>query len=136
MTPTSRPGARRRPRPGDTWHLNEVLLRTGGKPHDLCRAVEQHGVVLDILVQGRRNAGMARRVFKRLRYTPWRLITDGLRSYGVAQREILPAVRHRMRQPKVAATLQAAAAWQHPEPRAAARPANDAPGHLARRPVA
>jgi putative transposase len=90
---------RRRPRPGDTWHLDEVFLRIGGKLHYLWRAVDQHGVVLDILVQDRRNASAAKRFFKRLlhglRYKPRRLVTDGLRSYGVAQREVLPEVKHR-----------------------------------------
>jgi putative transposase len=61
--------------------------------------VDQHGVVLDILVQDRRNAAAAKRFFKRLltglKYKPRRLVTDGLRSYGVAHREILPEVRHR-----------------------------------------
>ena len=55
--------------------------------------------MLDILVQGRRNAAAAKRFFKRLlaglKYKPKRLVTDGLRSYGVARREILPEVRHR-----------------------------------------
>jgi putative transposase len=90
---------RRRPRPGDTWHMDEVFLRINGELHYLWRAVDQHGVVLDILVQARRNASAAKRFFKRLlaglRYKPRRIVTDGLRSYGVAQREILPDVRHR-----------------------------------------
>jgi putative transposase len=90
---------RRRAKPGDTWHMDEVFLRINGELHYLWRAVDQHGVVLDILVQDRRNASAAKRFFKRLlaglRYKPRRLITDGLRSYGVAQREILPDVRHR-----------------------------------------
>ena len=51
---------RRRPQPGDTWHLDEVYLRINGALHYLWRAVDQHGVVLDILVQGRRNASAAR----------------------------------------------------------------------------
>jgi putative transposase len=89
---------RRRPQPGDTWHLDEVFLRINGERHYLWRAVDQHGVVLDILVQDRRNAVAAKRFFKRLlrglRYKPRRLITDGLRSYGVAKRQILPEVRH------------------------------------------
>jgi hypothetical protein len=50
---------RRRPRPGDTWHLDEVFIRMNGVLHYLWRAVDQHGVVLDILVQGRRNATAA-----------------------------------------------------------------------------
>ena len=90
---------RRRPRPGDTWHLDEVFIRINGVLHYLWRAVDQNGVVLDILAQGQRNASAARRFFRRLlkglRYKPRRLITDGLRSYGVAHRELLPDVRHR-----------------------------------------
>ena len=57
---------RRRPKPGDTWHLDEVYLRINGELHYLWRAVDQHGVVLDILVQDRRNATAAKRFFKRL----------------------------------------------------------------------
>ena len=61
--------------------------------------MDQHGVVLDILVQSRRNAGAAKRFFKRLlqglQYKPRRVVTDGLRSYGAAQRAILPDTEHR-----------------------------------------
>jgi putative transposase len=61
--------------------------------------VDQNGVVLDILVQARRNATAAKRFFKRLltglKYKPRRIVTDGLRSYGVAKREVLPDVQHR-----------------------------------------
>jgi putative transposase len=46
---------RRRPRPGDRWHLDEVQLKINGRRHWLWRAVDQAGVVLDILVQPRRN---------------------------------------------------------------------------------
>jgi len=90
---------KRRPRPGDTWHMDEVFIRVRGELHYLWRAVDQNGVVLDILVQDRRNAAAAKRFFKRLlaglRYKPKRIVTDGLRSYGVAHREVLPEVRHR-----------------------------------------
>ena len=90
---------RRRPRPGDTWHLDEVFLRIKGELHYLWRAVDRHGVALDILVQGRRNATAAKRFFKRLlaglRSKPRCIVTDGLRSHCVARREILPGARHR-----------------------------------------
>ena len=90
---------RRRPRPGDKWHLDEVFLRIGGKQHYLWRAVDQHGAVLDILVQSRRNAKAARRFFKKLlkglQYVPRVIVTDKLRSYGAAKRKILPGVEHR-----------------------------------------
>jgi putative transposase len=90
---------RRRPRPGDKWHLDEVFIRIQGELRYLWRAVDQDGVVLDLLVQRRRDGGAAKRVFKRLlkglQYTPRVLITDKLRSYGVAKRELLPDVEHR-----------------------------------------
>ena len=76
-----------------------MFLKIGGQLHYLWRAVDQHGVVFDILVQDRRNATAAKRFFKRLlvglKYKPRRLVTDGLRSYGVAHREVLPEVKHR-----------------------------------------
>ena len=90
---------KRRARPGGTWHLDEVFLKINGELHYLWRAVDQHGVVLDILVQDRRNATAAKHFFKRLlaglKYKPKRLVTDGLRSYGVAHRELMPEVKHR-----------------------------------------
>jgi putative transposase len=89
----------RRPRPGDIWHMDEVYIRINGVLHYLWRAVDQQGVVLDILVQDRRNAAAAKRFFKRLlaglRHKPRRIVTDGLRSYGAARREVLPEVPHR-----------------------------------------
>jgi len=90
---------RRRPKPGDKWHLDEVFIRIRGKLHYLWRAVNQHGHVLDILVQSRRNAKAARRFFRKLlrglQYVPRVIVTDKLRSYAAARREILPGVEHR-----------------------------------------
>jgi putative transposase len=90
---------RRRPRPGDKWHLDEVFVRIEGVLHYFWRAVDQDGVVLDILVRSRRDAGAAKRFFKRLLkgllYVPRVLVTDKLGSYGVAKRELLPDVEHR-----------------------------------------
>ncbi len=67
--------------------------------HYLWHAVDQDGVVLDILVQTRRDGTAAKRFFKRLlkglQYTPRVLITDKLKSYGVAKRDLLPKVEHR-----------------------------------------
>jgi putative transposase len=57
---------RRWPQPGDAWHLDEVFIRVRGVLHYLWRAVDQHGVVLDVLVQVRRNGATAKRFFKRL----------------------------------------------------------------------
>ena len=79
--------------------MDEVFLRIGGKQHYLWRAVDQHGTVLDILVQSRRNAKAAKRFFKKLlkglQYVPRVIVTDKLRSYGAAKRKILPGVEHR-----------------------------------------
>ncbi|HYZ64006.1 MAG TPA: IS6 family transposase, partial [Acetobacteraceae bacterium] len=65
---------RRRPRPGDKWHMDEVFIRIRGKLHYLWRAVDQHGHVLDVLVQSRRNTQAAKRFFgkllKGLQYVP------------------------------------------------------------------
>src|ERR687885_1098859 len=88
-----------RPRPGDKWHMDEVFIRIRGKLHYLWRAVDQEGRVLDILVQSRRNAGAAKRFFRKLlrglQYVPRVIVTDKLRSYAAAKREILPGVEHR-----------------------------------------
>jgi putative transposase len=90
---------RRRPRPGDKWHLDEVFLTLNGERHYLWRAVDPDGNVLDILVQSRRNKKAAKKFFRKLlkglHYVPRVLITDKLTSYGAAKREILPGVEHR-----------------------------------------
>ncbi|MFE4822181.1 IS6 family transposase [Streptomyces sp. NPDC056704] len=57
---------RRRPRPGDKWHLDEVFIKVNGVQKYLWRAVDQDGNVLDILVQNRRDKAAARRFFRRL----------------------------------------------------------------------
>jgi putative transposase len=90
---------RRRPRPGDTWYLDEVFLTINGKRHYLWRAVDQDDNVLDILGQSRRNKQAAKQVFRKLlkglQYVPRVIITNKLKSYGAAQREILRGVEHR-----------------------------------------
>ena len=90
---------RRRARPGDKWHLDEVFIRIKGTIHYLWRAVDQHGSVLDILVQSRRNAMAAakffRKLLKGLQYVPRVIVTDKLASYQVAHREMVPSVTHR-----------------------------------------
>jgi putative transposase len=90
---------RRRPRPGDTWHLAEVFLTIRGARHYLWRAVDQDGHVLALLVQRRRDKIAAKKFFRKLlqgcQYVPRVIITDKLKSYGAAKREILPGVEHR-----------------------------------------
>jgi len=84
---------------GDKWHLDEAVVAIGGKKHWLWRAVDQDGFVLDVLVQSRRNAKAAKRLMRKLlksqRHPPRVMITDKLRSYDAAKREIMPGVEHR-----------------------------------------
>jgi putative transposase len=82
----------------DVWHLDEVFVKIGGERQYLWRAVDRDGDVIDILVQRYRNARAAKRFFRKLLKgqgsTPWRLVTDKLRSYGAAHRNIMPSVDH------------------------------------------
>ncbi|MFJ3235885.1 IS6 family transposase [Streptomyces sp. NPDC086787] len=90
---------RRKPEPGDKWHLDEVFVKIGGERRYLWRAVDQHGDVLDILVQSRRDAKAAKRFMARLMKKQCRvprvLVTGKLKSYGVAHRELMASVEHR-----------------------------------------
>jgi putative transposase len=90
---------RRLPRAGDKWHLDEVVIKIAGTTHWLWRAVDQHGVVLDVLVQGRRDAKAAKRLLRKLLKRQGRaprvMITDKLASYPAAKKDLLPAVAHR-----------------------------------------
>jgi putative transposase len=90
---------RRRPRPGDMWHLDEVFIKINGEQKYLWRAVDQDGNVLDILVQSRRDKAAAKRFLRRLMKNtgavPRVIVTDRLRSYGAAHRKVMPSVEHR-----------------------------------------
>jgi putative transposase len=83
---------------GDGWHLDEVFVKIGGERHYLWRAVDQDGDVIDILVQRYRSARAAKRFFRKLLKgqgcAPWKLVTDKLRNYGAARRDIMPSVDH------------------------------------------
>ena len=90
---------RRAPRRGDKWHLDEVYLRLNGKRYYLWRAVDQDGYVLEVLVQPQRDKRAAKRFFRKLlkglRYVPRVIITDKLKSYAAARKELIPGVEHR-----------------------------------------
>ena len=79
--------------------MDEVFIRIRGVQHYLWRAVDQDGVVLDILVQACRDANALKRFFKQLltglQYVPRVIVTEKLRSHGVAQRQLLRGVEHR-----------------------------------------
>src|SRR6186713_1670146 len=90
---------RRLPQAGDKWHLDEVVIAIAGKKHWLWRAVDQDGIVLDVLVQSRRDKHAAKRLLRKLLrrqgQPPRVLITDKLASYPAAKKELMPGVEHR-----------------------------------------
>ena len=89
-----------RPKPGTTWHLDEVFLTLRDEPYVLWRAVDQHGTELDILLQKRRDKAAAKGFFKRVPAScpdvPRKIVTDQLRSYRAAKAEMpeLANVKH------------------------------------------
>ena len=95
---------------GDTFFMDEVFIRIDGKQHCLWRAVDQeslphersecfgYGEIVDVFLQNRRDGSAAKRFFKRLlkkhQGEPRKIVTDKLRSYGVAHRELIPDAIH------------------------------------------
>jgi putative transposase len=83
----------------DKWHLDEMVVAIKGKKYWLWRAVDTDGYVLDALIQSRRNKKAALKLMRKLLkgqgVTPRVMITDKLRSYDAAKREIIPGVEHR-----------------------------------------
>ena len=83
---------------GDTFFIDEVFVKIQGKQHYLWRAVDQDGEVVDVFLQARRDGRAATRFFKRLLKAhggePRKIVTDKLRSYGVAHRELIPDTSH------------------------------------------
>src|SRR5918995_5352344 len=90
---------RRLPQAGDKWHLDEVAIKIAGVQHWLWRAVDQNGMVLDVLVQSRRDERAAKRLLRKLLErrcrAPRVMVTDKLGSHGAAKRELMPGVEHR-----------------------------------------
>lgn len=89
---------RRQPRPGDVWHLDKVVVKIAGRSYWLWRAVDQNGAVLEEILQPKRDKRAAKRLLvklmKRWGFVPKRIITDKLRSYGAARREVAPGLDH------------------------------------------
>ena len=89
---------KRRPRPSDRWHLDEMVVRIAGRRMYLWRAVDHEGEILDILVQRRRNKRAALRLMRKLLrkhgVAPKLVVTDKLRSYGAAFRDLHLTCRH------------------------------------------
>jgi len=90
---------RSRPKPTGRWHLDEMVVKIGGKRMFLWRAVDDEGEVLDMLVRERRNKGAAlrllRKLLKNLGVRPESIVTDKLASYRAAARDLGLTDRHR-----------------------------------------
>lgn len=97
-SPVARNLRRNRPTPSDHWHLDEMAIMIGGKRYWLWRAVDNEGEVLDFLIQPKRNAKAAlklmRKILKEQATTPARIVTDKLRSYHVAFKELRLTAEH------------------------------------------
>jgi putative transposase len=87
---------------GDTFYIDEVFVKIDGKQQYLWRAVDQDGEVVDVFLQARRDGAAATRFFKRLLKNhhgePRKIVTDKLRSYGVAHKQVIPETIHDTRQ--------------------------------------
>ena len=83
---------------GDTFFIDKVFVKINGKQHYLWRAVDQDGEVVDVYLQSKRDGAAAKRFFRRLLRShggePRKIVTDKLRSYGVAHRELIPKAIH------------------------------------------
>src|SRR5215469_10464394 len=88
----------RRPRPSDRWHLDEMVVRIAGRRMYLWRAVDHEGEILDVLVQNRRDRRAAlklmRKLLRKQGFAPRLVVTDKLRSYGAAFRDLHLSCRH------------------------------------------
>ena len=84
---------------GDKWHLDELVVTINGQRHWLWRGVDQHGAVLDVLVQSRRDKRAAKRLMRKLLKKSGRaprvLVTDKLKSYAAANKDLGLNVEHR-----------------------------------------
>ena len=89
---------KRRLKPHTTWRLDEVYLKIDGRMVYLWRAVDAEGEVLDVLVQSKRHKHAAlklmRKLLKKYAFVPERLVTDDLRSYSAAVRDLGIERRH------------------------------------------
>ncbi|MDG2272669.1 MAG: IS6 family transposase [Halioglobus sp.] len=87
---------------GDTFFIDEVFVKIYGKQHYLWRAVDQDGEVVDVFLQAKRDGAAAKRFFRRLLRSHGgelrKIVTDKLRSYGVAYRELIPEAIHSTQQ--------------------------------------
>lgn len=83
---------------GDTFYIDEIFVKINGRQHYLWRAVDQDGEVVDVYLQAKRDGVAAKRFFKRLLrahgHAPREIVTDKLRSHGVAHGELMREAIH------------------------------------------
>ncbi|MCY7277760.1 MAG: IS6 family transposase [Phormidesmis sp. CAN_BIN44] len=93
---------RKRPYIADKWHLDEAVVMSKKVQYYLWRAVNSEGNVLDMLLQRRRDTKAARRFFRKLLkqqgFVPRVIVTDKLKSYEAAKKQVMPSVEHRAHQ--------------------------------------
>jgi putative transposase len=73
------------------WHLDEVFVKINGETHYLWRAVDHEGEVLESFVTKRRDRKAALKFLRKKMKRHGRVhvfVTDKLRSYGAAMKEI------------------------------------------------
>src|SRR5471032_2366784 len=78
------------------WHLDEVYVKINGEMRYLWRAVDHEGEVLESFVTKERDKAAALKFIKKAMKRHGRtgaIVTDGLRSYGAALKEIGAADR-------------------------------------------
>ena len=81
---------------GDVWHLDEVFITIRGRRRNLWKAVGQDGDDLDIAGRAPPSRECRQALFsKLLKGSPWQLVSDKLRSYAAARRELSPSATFR-----------------------------------------
>ncbi len=125
---------KRQGRLGDTWYMDELsIITVQGERRYLWRAVDQDNNVIDILIQKRADKQAAQRFFRKMvkeqGQSPRRMITDKLKSYGAARREVMPSVAHCQ---KRRANNRAEASHQHTRQRERQMRRFKSPGHAQR----
>jgi putative transposase len=89
---------RKRPYIADKWHLDQVVVTLIGQQYYLWRAVDAEGNVLDVLLQRHRDTLAAERFFRKLLkkqgFVPRVIVTDKLKSYEAAKKQVMKNVEH------------------------------------------
>ena len=90
---------RKRPYVTDKWHLDEMVVTIKKQQYYLWRAVDAEGNVLDVLLQRQRDTKAAERFFRKLSkkqgFVPRVIVTDKLKSYAAAKKQVMQNVEHR-----------------------------------------